>query len=71
MSNKVSSNIKEIASGIYKKILSKKQPDLVIPLRSLSNVEYNDDEGYFKLLGKTKTRTLTKLFRCALRNNMH
>jgi len=59
MSNKVSSNIKEIASGIYKKILSKKQPDLVIPLRSLSNVEYNDDEGYFKLLGKIKTRTLT------------
>ena len=57
--NEVSSKIKEIASGIYKKILSKKQPDLTIPLRSLSNVEYNDKDGYFKLLGKMKTRTLT------------
>ncbi len=57
--SEVSSKIKEIASGIYKKILSKKQPDLTIPLRSLSNVEYNDNEGYFKLLGKIKTRTLT------------
>ncbi|MBU1204962.1 MAG: DNA topoisomerase VI, partial [Nanoarchaeota archaeon] len=59
VNNNVSSKIKEIASGIYKKILSKKQPDLNIPLRSLSNVEYNDEEGYFKLLGKIKTRTLT------------
>jgi len=57
--SEVSSKIKEIASGIYKKILNKKQPDLTIPLRSLSNVEYNSDEGYFKLLGKIKTRTLT------------
>jgi len=57
--SEISSKIKEIASGIYKKILSKKQPDLTIPLRSLSNVEYNDNEGYFKLLGKIKTRTLT------------
>jgi len=59
VNNNVSSKIKELASEIYKKILSKKQPDLTVPLRSLSNVEYNDNEGYFKLLGKTKTRTLT------------
>jgi len=59
VSNNVSSQIKELASEIYKKILNKKQPNLNIPLRSLSNVNYDPKEGYFKLLGKIKTRTLT------------
>ena len=51
--------IKEIAEGIYKKIIKKKQPELVTPLRSLTNVQYDPKDGYFELVGKTKIRTLT------------
>ena len=59
MANKVVSKIKDLASGIHKKILKKKQPSLESPLRSLSNVKYNPKDGFFELLGKMKTRTLT------------
>ncbi len=55
----VITQIKDIATGIYKKILSKKQPELVTPLRSLSNVKYDPKDGYFELLGKEKSRTLS------------
>jgi DNA topoisomerase-6 subunit A len=51
--------IKGIANDIYKKILKQKQPELVAPLRSLTNVKYDPKDGYFELLGKKKKRTLT------------
>ena len=51
--------IKDIASGVHKKILKKKQPELTAPLRALSNVKYDEKDGYFELLGKMKVRTLT------------
>ncbi len=57
--NKVIKRIKELAEGVYKTIKLHKQPELEMPIRSLTNVEYNDREGYFKLLGRKKTRTLT------------
>jgi len=56
---KVLDGIQKISSDIYKTILKKKQPVVETPLRSLSNVEYNEKDGYFKQLGKTKERTLT------------
>jgi len=59
MSNKIIAQIKDIASEVYKKILKKKQPDLSMPLRALTNVKYDPKEGYFEILGKTKSRTLT------------
>jgi len=55
---KVVNQIKEIADDVYRKILRKKKPQLSSPLRSLANVKYGK-EGYFELLGKRKTRTLT------------
>lgn len=55
----VTKQIKEIAKGIYDSILKKKQPNLESPLRSLSNVKYDDKLGYFELIGKKKSRTLT------------
>jgi len=58
-SKEVLSEIKEISNRIYKRILKKKQPQLESPLRSLSNVGYDDKEGYFELLGKKKIRSLT------------
>ncbi|MBU0459832.1 MAG: DNA topoisomerase IV subunit A, partial [Nanoarchaeota archaeon] len=57
--NKVIKRIKELAEEIYNKIKLHKQPELEMPIRSLTNVEYNDKDGYFKLLGRKKTRTLT------------
>lgn len=48
-----------LASEMKQKIKQLKQPQLKIPLRALSNVEYNIKEGYFKLLHQIKARTLT------------
>jgi len=46
--------IKNIAKGVYNKIIKKKSPSLVTPLRSLTNVKYDPKDGYFELLGKKK-----------------
>ena len=56
---KVTTKIKEIAENIYKKISLIKSPSLVIPLRSLSNVQYDEKQGYFKIQDKFKERALT------------
>ncbi len=58
-STNVIQKIKDLANTVYKKILAKKQPELSMPLRSLSNVTYDPKDGYFALIGKTKERTLT------------
>src|SRR3989344_4517625 len=55
----VLTEIKNIATGIYTKILAKKQPNLETPLSALTNVKYDEKEGYFEILGKKKIRTLT------------
>jgi len=51
--------IKDAATNVYNTILKKKQPELITPIRSLSNVSYDPKDGYFELLGQTKSRTLT------------
>lgn len=48
-----------IAEKIHKSIIKREQPELEAPLRSLSNVKYDEEKGYFELLGKMKKRTLT------------
>ena len=59
MKNKTQEKIREKANNVYKKILKKKSPELDLPLRSLSNVKYDEKGGYFEILGKKKNRTLT------------
>ncbi|MDO8480199.1 MAG: DNA topoisomerase IV subunit A [Nanoarchaeota archaeon] len=51
--------IEDVATEIYQTILKKQQPQLKMPLRALTNVKYDPKEGYFELIDKTKTRTLT------------
>src|SRR3990167_8650554 len=51
--------IEDVATDVYQTILKKKQPKLKMPLRALTNVKYDPKEGYFELIDKTKTRTLT------------
>ncbi|MEM4336419.1 MAG: DNA topoisomerase IV subunit A [Candidatus Woesearchaeota archaeon] len=57
--NNTLKKIREIASDVYKKIMEKKKPELKMPLRSLTNVTYDPQKGYFELNGQFKERTLT------------
>ncbi len=47
------------AQDIFDTISKKEKPTIRTPVRALSNVEYDKKEGYFKLLGKLKERTLS------------
>jgi DNA topoisomerase-6 subunit A len=51
--------IEESASGVHKKILKKGKPELAFPIRSLQNVSYSQQRGYFEIGKQKKTRTLT------------
>ena len=51
--------IKKISERVYKDILKKKNPSVTSPLRSLTNIRYDSNDGYFELIGKMKTRNLT------------
>jgi len=51
--------ILDTAAGVHKAILAHRKPDLAFPLRSLSNVSYRRDRGYFEIGRARKTRTLT------------
>jgi DNA topoisomerase-6 subunit A len=53
------SRIRAEAKSVQDKILKQKTPTLKFPLRSLANVAYRPKEGYFRLKGKKKERTLT------------
>ena len=57
--NQVVEKIINVAKSVHNKIKLVKQPELEMPIRSLSNVAYNEKDGFFELLGKKKTRTLT------------
>ncbi|MGD9874563.1 MAG: DNA topoisomerase VI [Kiritimatiellia bacterium] len=55
-----SKKIGEVAQNIYSDIMKgKKKPSMRFPIRSLANVKYDVKQGYFKLLGKQVTRTLS------------
>jgi len=51
--------INKIAEDIYLKILKSEAPSITMPIRSLQNVKYDSNIGYFELVGKMKSRTLT------------
>lgn len=51
--------IKEAVDRIYDDISDKEKAKLDTPIRSLSNVVYNDEKGHFELKGREKTRTLS------------
>ena len=58
-SKPVVEQIQDIARGIYKSIISRKLPVVESPIRSLANVYFDKEDGYFKMNGKMKSRTLT------------
>lgn len=59
MGNKVLDSIRTTADDIYKDILKRKKPKVSMPIRSLSNVHYNPDVGFFEMQEREKERTLT------------
>jgi DNA topoisomerase-6 subunit A len=55
-----SRKIVEVAKDIHDTISRKRRkPSLHFPVRSLSNVKYDTRKGYFEILGKQVTRTLS------------
>ncbi len=59
MSKETLSQVKSVAERIYKAIKDEKVPTLKTPVRSLSNVEYDSDDGFFELKGSEKERSLS------------
>jgi len=56
---KIDKKIVEEARKLYLSILKKKKPTMKFPIRSLSNVKYDEKHGYFQLKGQNKIRTLS------------
>ncbi len=59
MSKKTLKEIRKIAQEVHDNILKLKQPKLTTPVRSLSNVRYDANDGYFEIGDSVKSRTLT------------
>jgi len=59
MANNVINSIIKIADSVYNSIKKKEKPEVESPLRSLSNVNYDEKKGYFELNGKFKKKTMT------------
>ncbi|MEZ5064544.1 MAG: DNA topoisomerase IV subunit A [bacterium] len=55
----VVSRIEGEATQVRDKILKSATPSLRFPLRSLNNVVYRESDGFFRIKGKKKERTLT------------
>lgn len=59
MSKEVITKINNIAKHIFTAVSNEQLPALETPVRSLSNVDFDKKEGYFRISGKTKTRTMS------------
>lgn len=51
--------ISETAASIHSKIRNRRRPELKMPVRSLSNVRYDQKKGFFEIGTDKKTRTLS------------
>ncbi len=51
--------IRASAEDIHNKIIARKKPTMKLPVRSLSNVRYHPQRGFFEIAGQKKERTLT------------
>jgi DNA topoisomerase VI subunit A len=58
-SKNVLTAIRKSAEDIHGKIMARKKPTMKLPVRSLSNVRYQPQRGFFEMKGQKKERTLT------------
>jgi len=56
---KVLNAIRASAEDIHGKIMARKKPTMKLPVRSLTNVRYQPQRGFFEMKGQKKERTLT------------
>ena len=56
---KVLAAIRNSAEEIKEKIMARKKPTMKFPVRSLANVRYHPQRGFFEIAGQKKERTLT------------
>jgi len=56
---KVLDAIRASAEDIHGKIMARKKPTMKLPVRSLTNVRYQPQRGFFEMKGQKKERTLT------------
>ena len=56
---KVLAAIHNSAEDIKEKIMARKKPTMKFPVRSLTNVRYHPQRGFFEIAGQKKERTLT------------
>jgi len=59
MASRTVRKIDGTAAEVHRTILKRKTPRLRFPLRSLSNVKYDPQLGFFQMRGRKKERTLT------------
>jgi DNA topoisomerase VI subunit A len=58
-SKTVLNSIRSLAQEIQKKITARRKPTMSFPVRSLENVRYEPQRGFFEMTGRKKERTLT------------
>src|SRR5437867_4762644 len=58
-SKEVLTAIKTSARDIHRKIVARKKPTMKFPVRSLTNVKYHAQRGFFEMAGQRKERALT------------
>jgi DNA topoisomerase VI subunit A len=58
-SKTILTSIRDSADEIRRKILARKKPTMKFPVRSLANVKYHPQRGFFEIAGQKKERTLT------------
>ncbi len=58
-SKTVLASIHNSADDIHRKIMARKKPTMKFPVRSLANVKYHPQRGFFEIAGRKKERTLT------------
>jgi DNA topoisomerase VI subunit A len=56
---RVLKSITTSAEDVHKKIMARKKPTMKFPVRSLANVKYHPQRGFFEIAGRKKERTLT------------
>jgi len=56
---RASALIAEVAANIHRDIQRLRKPQMRFPVRALSNVRYDPRRGYFEMLGRMATRTLS------------
>ena len=57
MTKKPKKELEDLGKTVVKKVLGKKQPTVEVPIRALSNVNFNEKTNTLELGGRSATRS--------------